>query len=232
MHQHIIWLSYLVASVLFIIGLKMLSHPESARKGNLWAAAGMGLAILVTLTDSSIHNHFWIIAAFVIGAIIGTVSAKKVKMTAMPQMVSFFNGMGGGCVAVIGIIEFYSLSVQDGMIYSIVFKEGLREKEIVEGGMLSGYVLTILVGLIIGSVSFSGSMIAMGKLQGFVTEKSVSWPLQRFTNMFLLAVVICTAGYIMSFEYNHVMLLYTLFGLALLYGVYLYFQSVALICRW
>ena len=215
MQQHIIWLSYLVASVLFIIGLKMLSHPESARKGNLWAAAGMGLAILVTLTDSGIHNHFWIIAAFVIGAIIGTVSAKKVKMTAMPQMVSFFNGMGGACVAVIGIIEFSSLSAQDGIIYS---GEVIEEK-IVEGGMLSGYVLTILVGLIIGSVSFSGSMIAMGKLQGFVTEKSVSWPLQRFTNMFLLVAVLCLGGYIMSFEYNHVMLLYTLFGLALLYGV-------------
>lgn len=189
----------------------MLSHPESARRGNLYAAAGMGLAILATLIDSSIHNHLWIIAAFIIGAIIGTVSAKKVKMTAMPQMVSFFNGMGGACVAVIGIMEFSSLSAQNGMIYS--------GEEIVEGGMLSGHVLTILVGLIIGSISFSGSMIAMGKLQGFVTEKSVRWPLQRFTNMFLLAVVLCLGGYIMRLEYNHIMLLYTLFALALLYGV-------------
>ena len=107
----ILELSYILASVLFILGLKKLSHPDTARSGNLWAAGGMVLAILCTIllhkskledgTYQEIHNIPWILGALVIGTAVGWVAARKVKMTAMPQMVSLFNGMGGACAALI-----------------------------------------------------------------------------------------------------------------------------------
>ncbi len=115
MELNILTLCYLLASVTFIVGLKMLSHPASARKGNLVAAAGMSIAILGTIflyKDSEghgLHNHAWIFAGLLIGGVIGTLAAKKVKMTAMPEMVSLFNGMGGACAALISIVEFNHL---------------------------------------------------------------------------------------------------------------------------
>ena len=101
----ILEISYILASVLFIVGLKRLSHPDTARNGNLWAAAGMGLAILFTILfhkkdGESIGNIPWILGALVLGTAVGWVAARKVKMTAMPQMVSMFNGMGGACAAI------------------------------------------------------------------------------------------------------------------------------------
>ncbi|MBD0376358.1 MAG: NAD(P)(+) transhydrogenase (Re/Si-specific) subunit beta, partial [Flavisolibacter sp.] len=106
-------LIYLIASVTFIIGLKMLSHPETARRGNLIAAGGMTLAVFGTIflytdprTSEGLHNYGWIFAGLLIGGVIGTFAAKKVKMTAMPEMVSIFNGMGGACAALISIFEF------------------------------------------------------------------------------------------------------------------------------
>ena len=109
---NILTLIYLIASVTFIIGLKMLSHPASARKGNLVAAFGMGLAIVGTIflyrddEGNKLHNYGWIFGGLLIGGIVGTLAAKKVKMTAMPEMVSLFNGMGGACAALISMIEF------------------------------------------------------------------------------------------------------------------------------
>src|SRR5947209_17374037 len=106
---------YIIASVTFIIGLKMLSHPESARKGNLVAATGMTLAILGTIflyrddAGNQLHNYGWIFGGIAIGGVIGTLAAKKVKMTAMPEMVSLFNGMGGACAALISLVEFNHL---------------------------------------------------------------------------------------------------------------------------
>ena len=112
----LLWLSYIIGSITFILGLKMLSHPESARKGNLVAAGGMSLAILATILfypngvaqdeNGNFHvrhlgNLVWIFAGLLIGTVAGTMGAKRVKMTAMPQMVSLFNGMGGACAAII-----------------------------------------------------------------------------------------------------------------------------------
>ena len=212
MLEHIITLVYLAASVLFIIGLKKLSHPDSARRGNQLAAVGMALAVLATLVAPGTHNHVWIIAAIAVGTVIGTVSAKKVKMTSMPEMVSFFNGMGGACAAVISVVEF--------MAYTNVFPESTETTYYVSSvSPFNGHVLVILLGLIIGSISFSGSMIAMGKLQGFVTEKAVRWPMQRATNAILLLGLIVLAVLIMTPGTSPSLLFHILLVLSLLYGV-------------
>src|ERR1700743_3562779 len=158
---------YLIASVTFILGLKMLSNPASARKGNLVAAAGMTIAIVGTIflyeeNGVKLHNYVWIFGGLAIGGIIGTLAAKKVKMTAMPEMVSLFNGMGGACAMLISLVEFNHISRGLSQISMVFFDVNL----------IRSTVLIIVIGLIIGSVSFAGSMIAWGKLNGKVKDYS------------------------------------------------------------
>src|SRR5881628_973564 len=115
MNLDILTLCYLIGSVTFIVGLKMLSDPATARRGNLIAATGMTIAIVGTIflykddEGKSLHNYGWIFGGIVIGGVVGTLAAKKVKMTSMPEMVSLFNGMGGACAALISIVEFNHL---------------------------------------------------------------------------------------------------------------------------
>src|SRR5689334_12062117 len=115
MEFDILTICYLGGSITFILGLKMLSNPASARRGNLIAAFGMSIAILGTIflyrddEGNKLHNYAWIFGGILIGGIVGTLAAKKVKMTAMPEMVSMFNGMGGACAALISIVEFNHL---------------------------------------------------------------------------------------------------------------------------
>src|SRR5882757_1739022 len=177
MELNLLTICYLIASVTFILGLKMLSNPASARKGNLVAAFGMGIAIIGTIflyknseTGEGLHNLGWIFGGLVIGGIIGTLAAKKVKMTAMPEMVSLFNGMGGACAALISITEFNHLSQSFALVLG-----GDSEIRLT--------LLVIFAGLIIGSVSFAGSMIAWGKLNG--TIKDFSFKGQHLVNMAL-----------------------------------------------
>ena len=140
MELNILTLCYLIGSVTFILGLKMLSNPASARKGNLIAAAGMVIAIIGTIflyeeDGHRLGNYPWIFGGIAIGTLIGFLAAKKVKMTAMPEMVSMFNGMGGACAALISIVEFNHLSVL------LEFHPSLK-----------WILLIILLGLIIGSI--------------------------------------------------------------------------------
>ena len=164
--EHILEILYLIAAVTFMVGLKMLSKPDTARRGNLIAAFGMTVAIFATIfiyrdaDGNHLRNLLFIFAALVIGTIIGFVMAKKVQMTAMPQMVSFFNGMGGACAALISIIEFGHLIHLSESGNSEVFSEK---------------ILIILAGLIIGSVSFAGSMIAYGKLEGKILDPPIQF---------------------------------------------------------
>ena len=188
---------YLIASVTFIVGLKMLSHPETARRGNLIAAAGMFLAILGTIflyedpdTGQRLHNYGWIFSGLFIGGAFGAVIARKVKMTAMPEMVSLFNGMGGACAALISIVEFHRFAGSD---FTNQISESLdagngMEAAIFELPIPGGTLIIIFLGLIIGSISFAGSMIAWGKLNG--TVKDYSFKGQHIFNIVVLVAIV------------------------------------------
>ena len=210
MNVSILTICYIIGSVTFIIGLKMLSNPASARKGNLIAAGGMLIAILGTIflyeeNGNKLGNYAWIFGGLLIGSVIGTLAARKVKMTAMPEMVSLFNGMGGACAALISLVEFNHLSKQLAVNNSSEYISSIQPT-----------VLIIVLGLIIGSVSFAGSMIAWGKLNGKV--KDFSFTGQNILNLILLAVAL-GAGVFLVFNPGHSLLLYGILALALVYGV-------------
>jgi len=218
MELNILTLCYLIASITFILGLKMLASPASARKGNLVAAAGMALAILATIflydnNGEKLHNYAWIFGGIALGTIIGAMSAKKVKMTAMPEMVSLFNGMGGACAMLISIVEFDHISKLfsseiGGFISSIVSGNSA----------LAGFLIIIFLGLIIGTVSFAGSVIAWGKLNGKI--KDFAFPYQHIINLVVLVIILAGAGYlafnISSANYYY---FYIILALSVVYGV-------------
>ena len=214
MELHLLTICYLIGSVTFILGLKMLSNPATARKGNLIAASGMTIAIIGTIflpqsnsehSGIYLHNYGWIFGGLAIGGIIGTMAARKVKMTAMPEMVSMFNGMGGACAALISLVEFNHLS-----------RELLVDSSPEHISAVQPTVLIIALGLIIGSVSFAGSMIAWGKLNGKV--KDFSFPGQNILNLILLGVALGLGAYLVFNPGQH-LLLYIILVLALTYGV-------------
>ena len=194
---------YLIASLTFVIGIKMLGKPESARRGNLIAAFGMTIAIFGTIflyEGIKTSNYGWIFGGLIVGTVIGTMMAKKVKMTGMPQMVSFFNGMGGACAGIISLVEF------DHILHTGPFTDA----EPVKLGI-------IFLGLVIGSISFAGSMIAFGKLVEKIKDNVL--PLQQVVNIGLLLLILgiaaaATLGYITTPN-----VLYLILALSLLYGV-------------
>jgi len=208
MEINLLVLIYLIGSITFIVGLKMLSNPASARKGNLVAAAGMFVAILGTIflyenEGQKLGNYPWIFAALIIGTVVGTLMAKKVQMTAMPEMVSLFNGMGGACAALISVIEFNHLMHNTSDIASVDATK----------------LLIILLGLIIGAVSFSGSMIAWGKLNGKI--KDFAFGGQHIINLVILVLNIAIAAYLILFTPAQIHLLfYVVVALSILYGIF------------
>ena len=213
MSQSLLTLIYIIASVTFILGLKMLSSPTSARQGNLVAAGGMILAILGTIflyhdeSGQSLHNHIWIFGGLIIGTIAGWFAAKKVKMTAMPEMVSLFNGMGGACAALISLIEFNHLT------------HGYSGQPDFFSNLSGGMLLIILSGLIIGSISFAGSIIAWGKLNGKIKDFTFSG--QTYINLIFLAIILGLAGYVIFMRPEETRLfVWMIFIFSLIYGVF------------
>ncbi len=204
MFSSILNIIYLIASVTFIIGLKMLSRPESARKGNLIAAGGMGLAIVGTIflykSSHGVHlgNLPWMFGALVIGGVLGSVSSRKVKMTQMPEMVSLFNGMGGACAMLISLIEFNHIAGTEIKL---------------------GHFIAIVLGLVIGSISFAGSIIAYLKLSG--KQKDISFKGQHIFNLVLFIIIL--VGAVLTYNVTPALapsFFYITFGLAILYGVF------------
>lgn len=174
--ENFVKISYLIASVLFIVGLKNLSHPRTAVRGNALGALGMFIAILVTLFDRNIVSYEIIAGGIIVGSLIGIVLAKKIQMTAMPQLVALLNGFGG--------------------IASILVA-GAALLEALELGKLVDPAFSVSTGLsaAIGAVTFSGSMIAFGKLQGIVTEKAVRYPGDQVVKAIVLLGILSVGGY-------------------------------------
>ena len=168
------FLAYLAAAALFIVGIRRLRKPETARSGNTLAAFGMAIALVATLFVIEFRSLLLIGVAALAGAVVGAISAQKVKMTAMPQMVAAYNGVGGGAAALIALSEFYHL----------------------ETGGQESVVATITVPLtvLIGSVSFAGSTVAFAKLQEIAFSGSVSFPLQQVVNALLFAGILVLAA--------------------------------------
>ncbi len=195
----IIHIIYLLASVTFILGLKMLSNPKTARNGNLLAAAGMVAAIVATIVfhEGTVSStvYYLIFGAIALGTIVGWLTAKRVQMTKMPELVSLFNGMGGACAGLIGLIEFPEIAAHHPEKLGIV-----------------------LSGMVIGSVSFSGSMIAWAKLNGTL-RKAIRLPKYNILNTILLLGLVAYAVWISVTGSTDTMHVYLLFTLALVYGV-------------
>jgi NAD(P) transhydrogenase subunit beta len=160
--------TYILSAALFIFGLKQLSSPATAVRGNLISAVAMFIAVLVTLLSREILEYQWIVAAMVVGGIVGAVAAQKVEMTGMPEMVALFNGSGGIASLFVGWAALYNT------------------------GNTTFTIITVLLSVLIGGMTFSGSIIAWGKLSEVMTSSAIVFGAQRIVNAALLAVlVIC-----------------------------------------
>ncbi|MCY4656996.1 MAG: NAD(P)(+) transhydrogenase (Re/Si-specific) subunit beta [Gammaproteobacteria bacterium] len=185
---------YIVAAAFFIFGLKMLGSPKTARRGNMLSAIGMLIAIVVTVFSKSIVTWEWIIVSVVIGAVIGAFSARLVAMTAMPEMVAIFNGFGGGASLLVAWAALFETST---MFLSV----------------------TVILSVIIGGITFSGSAIAWGKLSETLPSKAVVFLGQRFLNTLVLIALIVSAVLFCMDPSPESPYLYAVIGIALLLGI-------------
>ena len=180
MSQHIINLIYLLAATLFMVGIKFLSSPDTAKKGNFLSMIGMGAAIGATLAAPDISGFVLIIAGIIVGTGIGAYIAIKVKMTAMPQMVGLLNGCGGAASALVGLAEFQSNKT----------------------GFDPFTLLTLLLSLIIGGLTFTGSLMAYAKLQGLIPSRPVTYPGQQIINGIIVLVTVALSWFVFQDSTN------------------------------
>jgi H+-translocating NAD(P) transhydrogenase subunit beta len=192
-------LLYLVTIVTFVLALRFLSSPATARRGNQIGAVGMLIAIVVTFLQDSIVSYWEIGVGMAVGGLFGAVAARKVRMTAMPQMVALFNGVGGGAAALISLAEFHNLAPDPGTLQTDIS-------------------LSIMLSAIIGSISFAGSMIAFAKLQELIGGRPIVYPLQQPTNALLFAGVVAL-GIAIAAGAEQQWLIWALVGGAALFGV-------------
>ncbi|MFO7799846.1 NAD(P)(+) transhydrogenase (Re/Si-specific) subunit beta [Rhodohalobacter sp.] len=194
---NLIQIFYLIATGFFIVGIKRLGSPATARSGNQLASLGMLIGVAVTLFDREIIAFEFIIAGVIIGALIGVFAAKKVQMTAMPEMVAIFNGFGGGASALVAWGEFTRLAP------ATFDTQGL---------------VTTGLSILIGSITFTGSFIAFGKLKGFIGGGRIALPGQNYINLLLTAVALGLVGWF-AVDPEYQLVFWLLFSLALLIGV-------------
>ena len=204
----VVGLLYIVAFSLFIYGIKLGTHPTTARRGNGIAAFGMAIAVGATLAQRGIGNWGLIIGGIVVGSVIGAVASKRVKMTEMPQMVALYNGLGGGAIALIAWSEYrHWLHIND----AVTTGKGLTDS-LLEGSHLAGSVnqanfelslhvpaevlIPTLLAMVIGSVSFWGSNVAFAKLQELIPSQPMGLPGQKIINGLLLVVLIAGCVYL------------------------------------
>lgn len=200
--EYIVKIAYLIASALFIIGLKNLSHPRTAVRGNALGALGMFLAVVVTLLDKNIISYEIIVVGIIIGTLIGMLLSAKIQMTAMPQLVAILNGFGG----------LASVLVAGAALFEM-FEDG-------SSGLIPQFTVSTSLSALIGAVTFSGSLIAFGKLQGLVTEKAVRYPGDQVVKAIFFLASFAVAGYFV-FDPTYPNLYWTLCGLGIILGVLL-----------
>jgi len=172
----LVQLAYLLAAVLFILGLKMLGSPKTARTGNLLGAVGMLIAIVVTLTDQRILDFSYILTGLILGSFLGVLLAQKVKMTQMPQMVGVLNGLGGGASTLVALAEYIRMG---GSLTSWTRSDAGLD-----------VLIAIVLSLLIGTVTFTGSMVASAKLQGMMRGAPILYPMQKQSNAAMLLVIL------------------------------------------
>jgi NAD(P) transhydrogenase subunit beta len=192
-------LLYLITIVTFILALRFLSNPATARRGNQIGAAGMLVAIIVTFAQNEVVSYWEIVVGMAVGGTFGAVAARRVHMTAMPQMVALFNGVGGGAAALISLAEFHLHAPDPGTL----------QWDISTAIMLSA---------IIGSISFSGSLVAFAKLQELIRGRPIVYPLQQPTNALVFAGVLA-AGIAIAAGAEQQWLIWALIGGSALFGV-------------
>jgi NAD(P) transhydrogenase subunit beta len=192
-------LAYLVAASLFIVGLHYLRTPATAPRGNLLAALGMLLAVVVTLLESAILRYDLIIAGLLIGTGIGGAAARLVQMTAMPQMVGLFNGFGGGASMLVATAAYVRLT-------------GTAEL------LTANAMLLIGLGTVVGGITFTGSLMAFGKLQDLLPGRQITFPLQHLVHVLVLLALLAAGGTLLVAPHQMAVFL-VLLGLALLFGV-------------
>ena len=194
-----IQISYLIASSLFIVGLKQLGSPATARKGNVVAAIGMLIAVVVTLLDRQVLNYSMITVAIAAGSIIGAIAAQRVAMTEMPQMVGLLNGFGGAASALVAVAEFWRLLNSSATVS-------------VES------MITLILGVLIGGVTLTGSLVAFAKLQGIMPGAPIIFPFQQPFNFGMLIIFLAGSGYLFVAPHNAAVFL-GLVAISLLLGV-------------
>ncbi|HSJ30166.1 MAG TPA: NAD(P)(+) transhydrogenase (Re/Si-specific) subunit beta [Longimicrobiales bacterium] len=195
----LIEISYLVAAILFIVGLKRLSSPATARSGNILGATGMLVAVAATLLHWDIVSWLWIAVGILIGGVVGVVMARGVKMTGMPQMVALLNGFGGGASALVAGDEY------------LRFAAGSIDAP-------ANVQATIMLSVLIGALTFSGSLVAFGKLQELITGRAVTYPGQKVVNGLIFGGTFALAAYLVAADANLPLYL-VLAGASLLIGV-------------
>ncbi|WP_440999836.1 NAD(P)(+) transhydrogenase (Re/Si-specific) subunit beta [Fodinibius sp. SL11] len=193
----VIQLIYLFATGVFITGIKRLGSPATARSGNQLAALGMFIGVIVTLFDQQIITYEYIIAGIVVGSAIGITAAKKVEMTAMPEMVAIFNGFGGGASALVAWGEFTRFEATAFATQDLV---------------------TIGLSILIGSITFTGSFIAFGKLKGFISGNPITFPGHNIFNGLLTVGTLGLVGWL-TFDPTSQLIFWLLFAIALLLGI-------------
>src|SRR5438876_1805083 len=191
--------AYLATIVAFILALKFLSHPATARRGNWIGAAGMLIAIAVTFAQASVVSYWEIVGGMAVGGSVGSVAARRVKMTAMPQMVALFNGVGGGAAALISLGEFHVLAPDPGRLH----------------GDIS---VSIILSALIGSISFAGSMVAFAKLQELIQGRPITYRGQQAVNGIVLAAALA-AGIAIVSGADRQWLMWALLACASVFGV-------------
>lgn len=191
----VIQLGYVIAAGLFIFGLKMLGSPDTARKGNGISAIGMLVAIIAALLDQGIVQYEYILGGMIIGGAVGAVAARTVAMTSMPEMVALFNGVGGAASGLVGVA---ALSIADG----------------------SFTYITIILSILIGGVTFTGSLVAYGKLSETIGSGAITFGGQKFVNGLIVIGILATAVlFVMDMDPTNTTMLYTVVGLSLLFGI-------------